>query len=305
MGFILDQWGVLHDGKKPYDGVVDCLKELKNRKKFIVILSNAPELESQLKARMKKIGIGPSLYNRIISSGEFINQGLRQGIGVFSSLGQSCYVFSKGDNLSMLENTGVRIADNIEDADFLLIQGSEAPVKSVEEYEPLLRTAVRKGMKAICTNPDSRALFGATFVTGPGLIARRYQDFGGVVHYIGKPHQPIYQYCIGLMQEKEVYPGQIVMVGDTMAHDIMGGWAAGVDTCLVKGGLHSYSFRNAKTPAEADNALKILMAQYNNVKPTYLVDRMVWGRALPDRKHKKHKKHVRRRGRPSKIKAEG
>ena len=36
-------------------------------------------------------------------------------------------------------------------------------------------------------------------------------------------------------------------------------------------------------------ALNILILQYNNVRPTYLVDRLKWGRALPDRKHKKRK----------------
>ena len=33
-GFIIDQWGVLHDGEHVYDGVFDCLKELQARKKF-------------------------------------------------------------------------------------------------------------------------------------------------------------------------------------------------------------------------------------------------------------------------------
>ena len=41
MGFIIDQWGVLHDGHRPYEGVVECLKELKARKKHIIILSNS------------------------------------------------------------------------------------------------------------------------------------------------------------------------------------------------------------------------------------------------------------------------
>ncbi len=301
MGFILDQWGVMHDGNKPYEGVIDCLKELKNRKKFIIVLSNSSLREDQLKQRLKQIGIGPSLYNRIISSGEFIWQGLSENSGLFSGLGQKrCYLFSRGGDISMLEGTGVEIVDDINQADFLLILGSESPVLSIADYEPALRTAVKRGLKAFCSNPDSRALLGATYVMGPGLIARRYQDFGGVVHYIGKPHQPIYQHCLRLMQEKNVYPGQTVMVGDTMGHDIMGGWAAGIDTCLVRGGLHFSSFRNAKTMRDIDNALNILVAQYNNVKPNYLVDKLIWGRALPDRKHKKHKKHVRRRGRPVK-----
>ena len=39
-GFIIDTWGVLHNGKDVYEGAIDCLRELKARKKFILILSN-------------------------------------------------------------------------------------------------------------------------------------------------------------------------------------------------------------------------------------------------------------------------
>ena len=41
-GFILDVWGVLHDGKRPYPGVLDCLERLRSTGKRVVILSNAP-----------------------------------------------------------------------------------------------------------------------------------------------------------------------------------------------------------------------------------------------------------------------
>ena len=127
---------------------------------------------------------------------------------------------------------------------------------------------------------------------GPGTLAARYKDFGGVVEYIGKPHQPIFNHCIRLLQAQDIYPGQTVVVGDTMAHDILGGSLVNMDTCLVKQGLHSNAFKNAKTPAEVDKALDILVRQYNNVRPKYLLDTMIWGRALPDRKHKKRKVKV-------------
>jgi ribonucleotide monophosphatase NagD (HAD superfamily) len=52
----------LHDGNKPYDGVLECLKELKSRKKHIIILSNSGKRSDINKERLKKIGIGPSLY---------------------------------------------------------------------------------------------------------------------------------------------------------------------------------------------------------------------------------------------------
>lgn len=287
-GFIIDQWGVLHDGEQVYDGVIDCLKELNARKKFIIILSNSGKTAEANKERMKQIGIGPSVYNIIMTSGEMTYNGLStQDDGFFKGLGKKCYIISRGGDRSVIDGTGVEAVDTIADADFLLISGSDAPEKKLEDYEPTLKKAAQKGLVALCANPDSRGVMGSISIMGPGTIARRYQDFGGVVHYIGKPHQPIYNHCIKILKEKDIYPGQTVMIGDAMAHDILGASMVNIDTCLVKSGLHNSAFKNVKTAHDVDKALDILALQYNNVRPTYLVDRMKWGKALPDRKHRK------------------
>ncbi len=291
MGFIIDLWGVIHDGDKAYEGVADCLKELKNRKKFIILLSNSGMRADAIKAQLKKMGVGPSLYSMIVTSGEMVLQGLSaQEEGPFKNIGKKCFLFNKLEDPSVLSDAGVDVVDDVKEADFLLIGGANALLKPMEEYEPILKEAVRRGLKAICMNPDSRALLSAAYVMGPGLIARRYEDFGGVVHYIGKPHQPIFNKCMVAMQAQDIFRAQIVIVGDTMAHDIMGGWAASIDSCLVRGGLHASNFRHVTNAAEMDKALNILVSLYNSVKPNYLVNRLQWGRALPDRKHKIHKK---------------
>lgn len=288
-GFIIDQWGVLHDGDKPYDGVVECLKELKGRGKYIIILSNSGKRADVNKERMKKIGIGPSLYDRIVTSGEMTWDGLdKQDDGIFKGLGKKCLLLSRGGDTSILDGLDIEAVDTVDEADFMIISGSDAPEKTMEEhYEPILRKAARKSLKALCANPDSKALIGMKAVMGPGTIARRYQDFGGVVHYIGKPHQPIFQHCIKILQEQDIYPGQTVMIGDAMAHDILGGSMANLDTCLVKSGLHANAFKQAKDLTSFHKALALLSSQFNNIKPDFIVNKLHWGNALPDRKHKK------------------
>lgn len=289
-GFIIDQWGVLHDGEKPYDGAVECLKELKARGKHIIILSNSGKTADANKERLKEIGIGPSLYNDIVTSGELTWQGLsNQEEGIFKNVGKKCFLINKKGDLSLLEGLDIEVVKNIEDAEFILITGSDAPNKTLEDYESDLRKGARKRLTAYCANPDSRSLIGAINVMGAGTIARRYQDFGGVVHYIGKPHLPIFQHCLKILQTKDIYPGQTVMIGDAMGHDILGGHMANVDTCLVKNGLHLGAFKGIKDLVDLKKALTTLCAQYNNVHPTYMVDRLKWGKPLPDRKHKKRR----------------
>ena len=41
-GYILDLWGVLHNGVEPYPGVIDCLDRLRASGKRVCLLSNAP-----------------------------------------------------------------------------------------------------------------------------------------------------------------------------------------------------------------------------------------------------------------------
>jgi HAD superfamily hydrolase (TIGR01459 family) len=287
-GVIIDQWGVLHDGEKPYAGVIDCLKELKSRKKYVIILSNSGKRAVENKERLKEIGIGPSLYNDIVTSGEMTWQGLStQSEGIFRNLGKKCYVISRGGDRSIVDDLDIEVVEDVKDADFLIISGSDAPEKTIEDYEPILKTAVRKQLNALCANPDSRGVMGSRSIMGPGTIARRYQDFGGVVHYIGKPHQPIFKHCLKILQEHDIYPGQTVMIGDSMSHDILGGTLVNVDTCLVRCGLHAPSFSNVKTIIDLEKALNNLAAQYNNVHPKYMLSTLKWGDPLPDRKHKK------------------
>ncbi len=287
-GFIIDQWGVLHDGKKVYDGVLECLEQLKDRGKHVIILSNSGKRAQANIDRLTKLGISPDLYDEMVTSGEVTWQELNsQNEGYFKDIGKKCVVISRGGDRTIVNELDVEVVEDPKEADFLIISGSDAPDKLLEDYEPLLKNCARYNLKAICANPDSLGIMGGKSVMGPGALAMRYKDFGGIVEYIGKPHQPIFQYCIKILQKNDIYPGQTVMIGDTMAHDILGGSLVNIDTCLVKNGLHASVFESCADASEVDKALNVLVRQYNNIRPKYLVDNMTWGKALPDRKHRR------------------
>lgn len=288
MGFIIDQWGVLHDGVKIFDGVLECMQQLRERQKYVIILSNSGKRAQQNIDRLEKLGMGPDLYDCMVTSGEVTWQGLNeQTEGYFKDIGKKCVLISRGGDKSIVEELDVELVEDPKDATFLIISGADSPEKTLEDYEPLLKRCARYNLKAICANPDSLGVMDGRNIMGPGTLAARYKDFGGIVEYIGKPHQYIFQHCIKMLQQQDIYPGQTVMIGDTMAHDILGGSLVNIDTCLVKRGIHASVFANCSEPAEVDNSLDILIRQYNNIRPKYLVDDLIWGKALPDRKHKK------------------
>ena len=39
--FLIDQWGVMHDGHTPYPGAVECMANLQQMGKKIILLSNS------------------------------------------------------------------------------------------------------------------------------------------------------------------------------------------------------------------------------------------------------------------------
>jgi len=296
MGCIIDGWGVLHDGEDAFEHTVDTLKELNKRKKHIIILVNEAVTAPVYKEKLRKMGIGPSLYNEIVTPYEMIYQGIKnqEDLGseegaIWDNIGKRCYVFGRPGQEDFLKDLDIEFVEDIENAQFVLMLGMDYPRKTLESYEPVIRRAIQLRLKAICAAPDSQGLIGTNLLTGPSLVARRYQDAGGIVLNIGKPYTHIFKYCIELLRNQEIYPAHTVVLGDTMALDMIGAHAVNLDACLFKSGLHAANFMHCQNPKEVDNTLKNLIKQYNNTMPLYLVDEMRWGNALPDRKHKRRK----------------
>src|SRR5258708_34540770 len=68
-GFILDLWGVVHDGTAPFPGVLDCMERLSGAGKRLVLLSNAPRRSDDVVRRIEKIGVPAGRCHGGIASG--------------------------------------------------------------------------------------------------------------------------------------------------------------------------------------------------------------------------------------------
>ncbi len=287
-GFIIDTWGVLHDGEKVFEPAIECLQELKKRNKFVLLMSNSELNAADTATELKKMGLPEGLYSEILTSGELLKQGIeKQSDGVFTGLGKSCFLIGGDRGQSFLKGAGIDVVSDAEQASFVLISGWDALKSDVASYEDILRTIVRKRLKILCVNPDGRAMQSLSYSSGAALISKRLQELGGVVQMIGKPYKPIYHHAIKILHQNDIYPGQTVMIGDSMGHDIIGATLVNMDTCLIKNGLHAPIFKTADTPASVNKILNLLISQFNSIRPTYLVSRLKWGKALPDRKHRK------------------
>ena len=231
-GFLLDLWGVLHDGRSPMPGAVETLQNLKHAGKRIVILSNAPRRVAGVIRRVGEIGISRGLYDDLLSSGEAAWRWLRQG----NPGGRRFYPIMAARDQSMMEGLPFEPSLEIETADFILNTGVESAANRVEDFEAALQAGVRRSLPMVCANPDLVVINGGKMEICAGSIARRYEALGGKVHYFGKPHAPIYRESLALLGIGD--RGRILAVGDSLRTDIAGANAAGIDGLLVLSGIH-------------------------------------------------------------------
>lgn len=273
-GFIMDQWGVLHNGIQPYEGVVDALNHLKQRKKQVVILSNSAKRAEDNIERLKQLGIKPSLYKSVVSAGEVAWQGLKERKDApFKGLGDNCYLISRKGDTALLNGLGINIVDDIEQAHFILITGLDAGVK-LEDLDAPFKKAVVKKIPALCANPDMITVMGHERGIGPGAVAKRYHELGGMTHLVGKPHKTIFRYCLQLFDG--LIPSRILVIGDSLQHDIAGGAGVDLDTAFVASGIHCGAIKPGMNDDQRRKAMEHLCQGYGGIRPNWVLDHFVW-----------------------------
>jgi HAD superfamily hydrolase (TIGR01459 family) len=237
-GFILDLWGVLHDGAKPFPGVLDALARLKAAGKRLAVLSNAPRRAALVASRMTEIGIPPALYDDIHSSGEDAWQQLkRRDDPFYAALGRRCYHLGPARDENMLDGIDLERVTDVAAAEFILNTGpSLGWEETVADYEMLLQAARARDVPMVCANPDLVVIHEGRPAICAGALAQRYEALGGRVRWHGKPYPSVYQTCfarLGIADRR-----RILAVGDSLRTDIAGAAAAGIDSVLVTGGIH-------------------------------------------------------------------
>ena len=240
-GLLFDQYGVLHDGFAPYSGVIAALETLVHQEKRIVVITNSGRTAAHNKRKLANLGIPPSLYNRIVTSGDVARTVIREMIaaGTIPANAQT-FIIGRGANPGAIDGLPLVETKDASLAEILLITGSEPEAISLSEYREMLERAYGNGAFCICTNPDMLVISKSGNLPGAGAISKIYEKLGSPVHYIGKPHRPVYDEALKSFPN---FPnGRICCVGDSVEHDVAGGRGAGIATVLsLTGILADYS----------------------------------------------------------------
>ena len=258
---VFDQWGVLHDGKVSFEGAIECLNGLKKSNVKLAILSNSGKRSLSNADRISMMGFQSTLFETIMTSGEALWTDISSNIineKKFFPIERD-----KGDAKLWAESLDVSFEDTVHSAQAILLMGLPDGDDLIN-WTDILEIALDLNLPLYCSNPDLLSPRpGGKLITAAGVLAHHYRECGGRVVFYGKPHEEIFKKLQNILNSK-----RILMVGDSLDHDILGAFSAGWDTLLVKCGIHAPEFvRNNDT---------ITLKKIINLKkckpPTYLIE---------------------------------
>ena len=217
--FMIDVWGVVHDGVRLNPGSQSCLDQMLSQNKSIVFLSNTPFRSYELGKSLRDMGLTfPENDVTIMTAGE------SSWMDIQNWLGRKVFLMGQPYE-GLLE--GMTLTSDVTQAHCMLttVGGSYAGEDSI--FYEAMELALPLGIPLICANPDLEVQIGENLALCAGTYAQWYQDRGGDVHWHGKPYQPVYAQAWKLLGKPD--KSKICAIGDSLRKDMSGAKNFGID----------------------------------------------------------------------------
>ncbi|HET6157961.1 MAG TPA: TIGR01459 family HAD-type hydrolase [Dongiaceae bacterium] len=264
---LLDQWGTLHEGKAVFSEARDCVRAVRAAGKKVLILSNSGRRSDDNEERLAGLGLSAKEHDGVLTSGEVVWHGLHDRISPpYDTLGRHALLIARGNALAMIEGLDFVAVTNPLRADFIWLAGLDDLSANPEDWREELEGFAARGLPMLCANPDLTMFTSRGLLPAPGALARLYAQLGGVVHYVGKPHAEIFAAALRKLGNPK--PERVLVIGDSLDHDIEGGRRAGMLTALITSGVHAKALAGATIGDLAGNAARM---------PHWAIPRLVWG----------------------------
>ena len=252
--FIIDLWGVVHNGVALNPKAIEAIKQLENNSKRIVFLSNAPRPSSKVINFLLKMNMNKKYLSNVMTSGEAAMHAINK-----NKFGKSFFHLGPPRDTSVFE----KVKDNrvdLESCDFILCTGLfDDHEDDLEYYRNYLKNHISK--KLVCTNPDLTVHRGTVEELCAGAVAKVFEEIGGEVVYFGKPHNEIYKMCFGPNEK-------VLAIGDNLRTDIKGANNFKIDCIFITEGVHRKEFNNF-------SELNKLLGKYG-VKANFFQKELKW-----------------------------
>ena len=246
--YIIDLWGVIHNGVRLNPLAVEVVKNLTQEKKKVIFLSNAPRPSKEVKNFLRELKMEDQYLKNIMTSGEAAMIALQK-----ESYGKFFYHLGpEKDNAVFF-----KIKENktsLEKCNFILCTGLfDDQKENLNYYKELLGKYISK--KFICTNPDLTVHRGDIEEYCAGSVAKIFENLGGETIYFGKPYEEIYKICFN---QKE----KVIAIGDNLSTDIRGANHMRIDSIFISNGVHRSEFKNEKELSDLSKKYKVKIKYY-------------------------------------------
>jgi HAD superfamily hydrolase (TIGR01450 family) len=262
-----DSFGVVKNYKGLVPGMKNTFNYLEaNQKDYYIVTNDASRSPQQLAASFVKLGLDMITPEKIISSGmlakEYLNLKVPDGIVAYLGTDDSAhYIESAG-----LRTLPVKAIDdsNINQVSALVFTDDEGFnwFRDLNKVVNLLR---KRNIPAIVANTDYAYPLNMNEVAiAVGALANMIEHIVGKRFIrFGKPDSQMFMFAYDLVRAKgPASKKDILMVGDTLHTDILGGNKFGLDTVLV--------FSGNTLPDDAETAITS-----TGIIPTYICDTAV------------------------------
>ena len=252
--FIIDLWGVMHNGISLNKKAMEVVKKLTLKSKKIVFLSNAPRPSLNVKEFLMNMKMEEKYLKNIVTSGEAAMSAINQ-----NRFGK--FFFHLGpDRDEPIFRQVKKNQTSIEKSEFILCTGLfDEHEGDLDYYKNLLKDHLSK--KLVCTNPDLTVHRGNSEEYCAGLIAQIFESMGGEVIYYGKPYKEIYKMCFKNQE-------RVLAIGDNLRTDIKGANNLKIDSIFILDGVHRQEYKS-------ENELETLFEKYK-VRPEYFQTILNW-----------------------------
>ena len=228
--FVIDLWGVMHNGVRLNPKAIEAVDRLQNHSKKIVFLSNAPRPSLEVINFLMKMNINKKYLKNVMTSGEAAMYAINK-----KKFGNTFFHLGPSRDISIFEKVKKNKTD-LEKCDFILCTGLfDKYDNDIEYYRKFLEKYISKIL--VCTNPDLIVHRGKVEELCAGTVAKIFEELGGKVVYFGKPHREVYDMCFNSSEK-------VLAIGDNLRTDIKGANNLNIDCIFISEGVHRDEYRD-------------------------------------------------------------
>ncbi|MDB5561116.1 MAG: HAD-superfamily subfamily hydrolase like protein [Hyphomicrobiales bacterium] len=246
-GLIIDEGSIIgHDAL--YPGALDALQRLKSAEVRTVILAASSRNDQFHIDRLAALGVAPELYDRLLSTGQLMQQALvAQSLGV-ADASRRYFVVASPEETALFDQGRLPRVAGIAEADaVILLTLTGAEIENPESLHWLPEAAQRR-LPLYAAKADVRALAPrGELPPGFATVLSLYRAQGGEVLLYGKPSGRLYARCLNILYPAET--NRIGSIGDQFPADVFGARGMGIEPILVGSGAGGLA---GHTAAEID-----------------------------------------------------